>query len=415
MSDKKRLVIAGGGAAGFFAAINAALLCPDLEVIIFEKTHKLLSKVRISGGGRCNVTHHCFEPPTLSQHYPRGYKELLSAFYQFGPQQMISWLAQRHVKLKVEEDGRMFPVSDSSETVIDCFLSEAKNAGVKIITGVGVSSFMKTENLFQISLSDQTIMQSNYLLIATGGHPNAKGYDPVSKNTEHGLVPPVPSLFTFNIPDSPFKGLEGVATEAEVKFEGFSYSSIGPLLFTHWGISGPAVLKLSAYAARWLAQHSYNANLEMNFVPGHNEHQIKESIEAYRKLHPRLIVHNFKIFEGIPQRLWQRLCVHASINDQVQAAHLTKKQMNNMVLTLMHFKTRMMGKTTFKEEFVTSGGVALHEINMKTMESKKVSGLFFAGEVIDVDGITGGFNFQAAWTTAMLAAKQIAAKCQSIG
>ena len=412
MSEKKRLVIIGGGAAGFFSAINAAQMASDLEVIILEKTHKLLSKVRISGGGRCNVTHQCFDNKLLAANYPRGNKELLSCFHQFNASDTIEWFSQRKIKLKAEPDGRMFPDTDSSETIIHCFLNEADKLGVTIKTGVALTNYSQTEDgRFILNLSDKTTMHATFLLIASGGHPAASSYSWICNSSNHTIINPTPSLFTFNIPNSPFKGLEGVATEVTLTLPGYNRTEQGPLLITHWGLSGPVVLRMSAWAAAWLNQQNYLTEVSINFLPGFNHTKALEKFAENKNLYARTNVATNKFFTNIPNRLWERLIDYGNIDKQTQYAQLSKKQINTLINLLVDFRVKMNGKTTFKEEFVTCGGVHLTEINMKTMESKIITNLFFAGEVINVDGITGGFNFQAAWSTAMIAARNIATRC----
>lgn len=414
MSEKKRLVIVGGGAAGFFSAINAAQLALGLEVIILEKTHKLLSKVRISGGGRCNVTHQCFDNKLLVANYPRGNKELLSCFHQFNAADTIEWFSQRNIKLKAEPDGRMFPDTDSSETIINCFINEANKSGITIKTGVALTAYSQTKDgQFILHLSDKTTLHATFLLIASGGHPAASSYSWISNTSNHTILNPTPSLFTFNIPNSPFKGLEGVATEVRLTLPGYNRTEQGPLLITHWGLSGPVVLRMSAWAAEWLNQKTYLTDVSINFLPGFNHDKALEKFTESKIYYAKTNLVTNKLFTNIPNRLWERLIDCANIDAQIQYAQLSKKQINTLVNLLVDFRVEMNGKTTFKEEFVTCGGVHLTEINMKTMESKKIPNLFFAGEVINVDGITGGFNFQAAWSTAMIAARNIASKCNN--
>lgn len=406
----KTLVVAGGGAAGFFAAINAAEMSSGLQVILLEKTQKLLSKVRISGGGRCNVTHSCFEPKALIEKYPRGKKELTNGFFQFNPMHTIEWFAQRGVKLKTEEDGRMFPVTDNSETIIQCFLKEAETNNVVIKIGVGIESFSKANEKFTLQLTDRTKLETDFLLIATGGSPSEKNYQWLAQ-TGHSIIPPVPSLFTFNVPQFGLKGLEGVAVQsAKISLPGTHFKEQGPLLVTHWGISGPAAIRLSAWAAHYFFENNYHVNAEINFIPDQSEEILKEKFNQLRKSSPQKLLQS-KIFNELPNRLWERLCELSGINHKTQFANLSNSQLRSIIENLLYFKIEIQGKTTYKEEFVTSGGIDLKNINMKTMESKLTGNLYFAGEVLNVDGITGGFNFQAAWTTAMLAARAIVSRC----
>ena len=410
MKEKKVLVVAGGGAAGFFGAINAAAFCPELKVIILEKTHKLLSKVRISGGGRCNVTHACYDNKLLSDNYPRGRRELRSVLQNFGPQQLTEWFAQRKIILKTEEDGRMFPSSNNSETIIQCYLREAEKYHVDIRTGVGVASFEKNEK-FVLSLTDKTALSCDYLLVTTGGSSAPKNYEWITQSSGHKITAPLPSLFTFNIPDSPLNGLEGVAVvNAKVSLSGIKQNVTGPVLITHWGVSGPAVIRLSAWAARELFELGYNCMVRINFFPEENAETLKQKFISERTLSPNQTVQH--LLHSLPQRLRQRICELVSISMHNSLGNISNSQINVLANKLTSFELMMKGKTTFKEEFVTSGGVSLKEVNMQNMESKLVNNLFFAGEVLDIDGITGGFNFQAAWSTSMAAAQTISGRCK---
>lgn len=409
MTENKVLAVAGGGAAGFFGAINAAALCPELKVIILEKTHKLLSKVRVSGGGRCNVTHACYDNKLLSENYPRGRRELRSVLQNFGPQQMTEWFAQRNIKLKSEEDGRMFPSTNTSETIIQCYLSEAEKYHVEIRNGVGISSFEKHDK-FVLSLTDKTTLMCDYLLITTGGSAAPKNYEWIIQSCGHKIIAPLPSLFTFNIPDSPLQGLEGVSvTHAKVSLSGIKQTVAGPVLITHWGVSGPAVIRLSAWAARELFEIGYNCLVRINFFPEENAETLKQKFISERTHSPQLTVQ--QLLHTLPQRLRQRICELVNISLHNSLGNVSNSQINVLTNKLTSFELMMKGKTTFKEEFVTSGGVSLKEVNMQNMESKLVNNIFFAGEVLDIDGITGGFNFQAAWSTAMAAAQTIAIRC----
>ena len=411
MSDKKkRVAIVGGGAAGFFAAISCAQTNPGLEVYLFEKTPKLLSKVRVSGGGRCNVTHHCFNPNQLIQYYPRGGKFLKTGFKLFGAAETVKWFEKRGVKLKTEEDGRMFPVTDTSETIVNCLLTEARKAGVIIKTSVGVDSIALPDNAhkeFQLSLSNGNKFVCDGLLICSGGYPKADSYSWLQQ-LGHTIIPPVPSLFTFNVPDSPLKELQGVAVKhARVKIAGQSLENEGPLLITHWGYSGPAILKLSAWAARDLHNAGYNFTSLINWIPEFSEEQLRAFLMDYRRQYPKRLVASHSLF-NLPQRLWKALVSLVEISDQTIWAELPAKNQNKLIEQLLRGPFNVQGKTTFKEEFVTCGGIDLREVNPETMASKIVTGLYFAGEVLDIDGVTGGFNFQAAWTTGYLAGKALA-------
>ena len=407
------VVVIGGGAAGFFGAITCAGANPKLQVTLLEKSNKLLSKVRVSGGGRCNVTHHCFIPSVFSQHYPRGAKQLKEAFKTFGATETIAWFEERGVKLKAESDGRMFPVTDSSETIIDCLMQQARNAGIEIRTGVGVERIVPKPGAdgmhqFELYLTNGQTMTADKVLISTGGNPKSGGYDWL-RELGHSIQEPVPSLFTFNVPASPLKELQGISVpKALVRIAGQKLEYEGPLLITHWGYSGPAVLKLSAWGARLFHEQNYHFTALINWVPEHTEESLREHLQHYRHAHPKKVVSTNPLF-GLPQRLWKALSLLADIPAETKWGELPAKNTNKLVEALLRAPFEVKGKTTFKEEFVTCGGVELSQVNMKTLESRLQPGLYFAGEVLDIDGITGGFNFQAAWTTGFLAGKAIAA------
>lgn len=400
----KNIAVIGGGAAGFFSAIHAAQ--NNNRVVIFEKGSTVLNKVRISGGGRCNVTHACFDVKELIKFYPRGSKELNSAFHRFNTTHTIDWFESYGVELKTEDDGRMFPVSDSSQTIIDCLMEQARDNGVSIKTQRAVVSVTPKADKLLLSFADNSVQEFDKVIVTCGGYPASKSYDWL-RNLGIEIVEPVPSLFTFNIPGSPFKGLEGVSVEeamVTVKNSKFEYQ--GPLLITHWGISGPAVLKTSAFAARHVHDLNYHFEALVNFLPSYHAVQLEEKINQQKKNVPAKKVFT-KFFPELSGRLWERLCATAGITDSVQYANLSKQQMQGLIKNLSAFELSVKGKTTFKEEFVTCGGVDLKELDMKTMQSKKVPGLFFAGEVLNMDGITGGFNFQAAWTTGYIAGTSV--------
>jgi len=407
------IVVIGGGAAGFFGAITCAEANPDLRVTLLEKSNKLLSKVRVSGGGRCNVTHHCFIPSVFSQHYPRGAKQLKEAFKTFGATETIAWFEQRGVKLKAEADGRMFPVTDNSETIIDCLMQQARKAGIAIRTGTGVERVEPKTGAdgtrqFELYLSNGQTITADRVLISTGGNPKSGGYDWL-RELGHAIQEPVPSLFTFNVPDSPLKELQGVSVpKARVRIAGQKLEYEGPLLITHWGYSGPAVLKLSAWGARRFHEQNYHFTALINWIPGQTEESLREHLQQYRDSHPKKVVGTNPLF-GLPQRLWKALMLLAEIPAETKWGELPAKNTNKLVEALLRAPFEVKGKTTFKEEFVTCGGVELSQVNMKTLESRLQPGLYFAGEVLDIDGITGGFNFQAAWTTGYLAGRAIAA------
>lgn len=403
-----QIAIIGGGAAGFFAAITCAEANPKVRVLLLEKTSKLLAKVRVSGGGRCNVTHHCFTPAVFAQNYPRGAKQLKEAFKQFGARETVDWFAQRGVKLKAEADGRMFPVTDNAETIIECLLQQARRAGVQIRTSASVESILPVQQNgnqhFILQLAGGESIKADKVLVSTGGNPKSQGYDWL-RQLGHAIQEPVPSLFTFNVPGSPLKELQGVSVpQARVRIAGQKLEYEGPLLITHWGYSGPAVLKLSAWGARLFHEQKYNFTALIQWVPGQTEERLRQELQTFRQAHPKKIVSSNPLF-GLPQRLWQGLAQLAEVPEEVRWAELPAKNTNKLVEALLRMPVAVNGKTTFKEEFVTCGGIDLKEVNMKTMESRLQPGLYFAGEVLDIDGITGGFNFQAAWTTGYLAGK----------
>ncbi|WP_439883076.1 NAD(P)/FAD-dependent oxidoreductase [Pontibacter sp. MBLB2868] len=404
-----KVVVIGGGAAGFFGAITCAQLNPKAQVLLLEKSNKLLSKVRVSGGGRCNVTNSCFTPSVFSQNYPRGARQLKEAFKQFGAAETVAWFEARGVRLKAEADGRMFPVTDSSETIIECLLQEARRVGVQIRTGAGVERITPkadTGTGFVLELNTGETIMADKILVSTGGHPKSSGYDWL-RALGHPIEEPVPSLFTFNVPDSALKELQGVAVpKAKVRIAGQKLEYEGPLLITHWGYSGPAVLKLSAWGARLFHDQGYTFTALINWIPEYTEEGLREQLQQYRQAHPKKIVSTNPLF-GLPQRLWKALTILAEIPEQTRWSELPGKNTNKLVEALHRGPFEVKGKTTFKEEFVTCGGVGLPQVNMKTMESRLHPGLFFAGEVLDVDGITGGFNFQAAWTTGFIAGSSI--------
>jgi predicted Rossmann fold flavoprotein len=402
------LIVIGGGAAGFFGALQAAELHPGIHVLILEKSPKLLSKVRISGGGRCNVTHHCFEPAPLAKHYPRGEKWLQKLFREFQPADTVAWFARHGVPLKTEEDGRMFPTTDSSETIIRCFMRLAETYGIEIKTGEEVVDILSVANGLELHTSKSTYLAAK-VLAAAGGSPKPESYK-IWARLGHTPSPPVPSLFTFNDRSRSFADLAGISVAAaSVKITTTRFEEKGPLLITHWGLSGPAVIRLSAWAAEELHSRKYQFTALVNWTGALSEEQLRAHFSEYKQTHGKRKVMGHPLF-GIPQRLWVRLCTLAAIAEGTLWAELPKKQHNRLVEFLIRCPFEIEGKTTFKEEFVTCGGIPLHEIDSQTLESKKVPGLYFAGELLHVDGITGGFNFQAAWTTATLAARAIAGR-----
>lgn len=406
MMNKKRLVVIGGGAAGFFCAINAARLNPLLEVVILEKSNKLLGKVRISGGGRCNVTHACYSIAEMIKKYPRGSAFLKKAFHHFFTGDTINWFKERGVELKTEEDGRMFPVTDSSQTIIDCLIKEANKYKVEIRMNQQVKGISQINDKWAINTGSNRPMETDYVCIACGGYPKALQYDWLL-NVGHNIEEPVPSLFTFNMPGNDITALMGVSVEnASVKITGTKFIEEGPLLITHWGISGPAVLKLSAWGARELAARNWQFAININWLPGFNENSLRERFQKLRfELASQKIINRNPF--ALPNRLWEYLLKYSGVNENIRWADLPAASQNKLVKNLCVGQYTVNGKTTFKEEFVTAGGMELNEIDVSTMQSKKHPGLFFAGEVINVDGITGGFNFQNAWTTGWIAAKAI--------
>ena len=403
---KKRLVVIGGGAAGFFCAVNAARLNPGLEVIILEKSNKLLSKVKVSGGGRCNVTHACYSIADMIKKYPRGAVFLKKAFHHFFTNDTIAWFAARGVVLKTEADGRMFPVTDSSETIIDCLMKEANKYGVEISMNKEVKGIYSNAGKWNLLLKDDTILPADFVCIASGGYPKILQYDWLKK-TDHSIEEPVPSLFTFNMPGNSITALMGVSVEnVVIKITGSKLSESGPLLITHWGMSGPAVLKLSAWGARELAKNNYHFSILINWIPEFNENSLREKLQKIRFESAAQKIINRNAF-SLPNRLWEYLLIQSGIQADLRWADLPAREQNKLIKNLCAQEFTIKGKTTFKEEFVTAGGIQLNEIDFNTMQSKKHPGLFFAGEIINVDGITGGYNFQNAWTTGWIAAKAI--------
>lgn len=407
---KKKLIVIGGGAAGFFCAINAAEQNPDLEIILVEKTGKLLTKVGISGGGRCNVTHSCFSIAEMIKKYPRGEKFLKQAFHLFFTKDTIEWFEKKNVILKTESDGRMFPITDSSETIINCLMQAANKNYITILMNREIVKIEKNNlsggKKFQLSTKNGEVLQADFVCLACGGFPKSMQYQWLS-DLGHSFENPVPSLFTFNIPKNSISELMGISVEnAIVKINGTKFSQQGPLLITHWGFSGPAVLKLSSFAARYLAQNNYDFSISINWVGNYHENSILEKLKLVRHEMAAKKIANRNPF-GLPQRLWEYHLQQCAINVEIRWADLPAKQQNQLAKQLTAQQFSVKGKTTFKDEFVTAGGIQLNEINAHTMQSKIVSHLFFAGEILNVDGITGGFNFQNAWTTGWIAAREI--------
>ena len=403
------LIVIGGGAAGFFGAIIAAEKKPGLSILILEKTSKLLSKVKVSGGGRCNVTHNCFEPTPLSKHFPRGSKELKSLFRKFQAKDMVAWFESKNIALKAEDDGRMFPVTDNSQTIIDCFLNLTEQHGIKIKLSSEVTNITSTKNGFNVFVGEDQQYSTTKILVAAGGYNNLRSYNWIAQ-TSHPIVNPIPSLFTFNDSEKKFNDLMGIAVaHAEVKIAGTKFSEQGPVLITHWGLSGPAIIKLSAWAADYLHQLHYQFTVLVNWTGNTTEEALRQLFYDMRNRHGKQkVLTNPMLF--IPQRLWKRLCELAEIPEAKIWAELPQKSLNKLMEWLIRCPFQIKGKTTFKEEFVTCGGVDLKSIDLETMESKTMKGLYFAGEVLNIDGETGGFNFQSAWTTAWVAAQHISSQ-----
>ncbi len=393
-----KTVVIGGGAAGVFSAVKCSEYYPPGRVLLLEKSRKLLSKVKISGGGRCNVTHSCFIPAELVKNYPRGSRELRGPFTQFQPQDTIDWFQHRNVELKMESDGRMFPTTDDSQTIIDCLMDAAENVEIQI--GQHVDKILSEKEGFSIHLRSGEIVKTESLIIATG---SVKAGHELARSLGHTIIPPIPSLFTFNIPESPLEHLSGVSVEeAVVTLPEFKREYKGPLLITHWGFSGPAVLKLSAYCAKELFNCDYQTIMKVDWVPHISEDKLRQKIAERKQNSEKKTVSNDPIVH-LPRQLWKALVQQAGIDGILRWNHLSKSQVEKLLTCLKHDPYQISGKTTYKQEFVTCGGVKLSEVNFKTMESKRVPNLYFCGEVLDIDGITGGFNFQAAWTTGWIA------------
>jgi predicted Rossmann fold flavoprotein len=405
MSKSYDVVVAGGGAAGFFTAINVAEANPQLKIAILERGKEVLQKVRVSGGGRCNVTHACFVPDDLVKFYPRGEKELRGPFNRFCSGDTIEWFEKRGVELKIEDDGRMFPVTDSSQTIIDCFLEATQKLGIDILTGQSIQGLYKSENYWKIDTQSETYITQN-LVMATGS--NTKMWD-VLAEMGHTIIEPVPSLFTFNIKDPRIKDLMGVSAQASVKVKGTKLEANGPLLITHWGMSGPGILRLSAWGARELAAKNYQFTLIVNWLDGMDAEDCEAELKTLKQENAKKAVGKKSPF-AFPNRLWESLVTASGIDAETRWADLSKKQIDALTQQLTNAHFQVNGKNTFKEEFVTAGGISLKEVNFKTMESKLMPNLYFAGEILDIDAITGGFNFQNAWTGGYIAAQAIVEK-----
>ncbi|HMO50320.1 MAG TPA: NAD(P)/FAD-dependent oxidoreductase [Kiritimatiellia bacterium] len=400
------IAVAGGGAAGFFAAITCAESIPDCKVVLLEKSPEPLAKVMISGGGRCNVTHACFDPGKLVTHYPRGNRELIGPFHRFQPRDTVRWFEERGVKLKVEPDGRMFPTTDQSTTVTQCLIREAREAGVTMMTNRGLVSVAPQSRGFLLGLSDGSHLACDRLLIATGGNQNSPVFR-VVEELGHTIKPLLPSLFSFDCNDARLKDLAGISVpDVEVSAPGTRLSQRGPLLVTHWGLSGPAILKLSAWGAPQFADLDYRFILRVCWTPDLDESSLREQIARARVDFARKSVFTSN-FWSIPQRLWQSIIGHLDIRRDAIWNQFPRGAVEPLIETLMQTEFTITGKSMNKDEFVTCGGVSLDEVDFKTMQSKKCRGLYFAGEILDIDGVTGGFNFQSAWTTGWIAGKSI--------
>ncbi|MEO6723137.1 MAG: NAD(P)/FAD-dependent oxidoreductase [Ferruginibacter sp.] len=411
---KKRLIVIGGGAAGFFCAVNAAAMNPALEVIIIEKTGKLLSKVKVSGGGRCNVTHSCFSIAEMIRKYPRGGSFLKKAFHHFFTTDTIKWFQQKGVELKTEADGRMFPICNTSQTIIDCLMNEVNKYGIGILMNKEVKQLSMVNGQWSITFSTESKMEADFICIASGGYSKPYQFEWLTR-LGHTVAAPIPSLFTFNMPGNEIRTLMGVVVEnVQVKIASTKLGDQGPLLITHWGMSGPAILKLSAWAARELAAHNWQFEIIVNWLPVYNEQTLKDKFQQVRFEIATQKIINRNPF-SLPQRLWQYLLQQSGVNEDLRWADLPAKEQNKLIKNICAQQFIVNGKTTFKEEFVTAGGVSLEEVDHNTMQSKIAPGLFFAGEVLNIDGVTGGFNFQNAWTTGWIAAKAIAGRSMEIG
>jgi predicted Rossmann fold flavoprotein len=411
MAERRRILVAGGGAAGFFGAIACAEADPLAQVTIHEATAHTLAKVRISGGGRCNVTHACFDPGELAKGYPRGSRELIGPFHRFGPAETVAWFRERGVELKTEADGRMFPVTDDSATVVDCLQQSARRAGVRVLTRSALAGLARAPGagggLFSAVLSNGETVLADRVLIASGGGGGSAGLA-IAGALGHAIVPPVPSLFTFHVDDPRLKGIEGVsASSTTVGVRGTRLRESGPALVTHWGLSGPAVLRLSAWGARELNERAYRFTLVVNWAGALPLEQAVSGLEAERSAHPRRQASGSSPF-GLPARLWDRLIAAAGVGPRATWATLSNGAIRSLALQVTASEFAVTGKSMNKEEFVTCGGVSLAQVDMATMESRVCPALHFAGEVLDIDGITGGYNFQSAWTTGWQAGRAMA-------
>lgn len=400
------IIIIGGGAAGYFSAINIKENFPELKVLILEKDKEVLKKVKISGGGRCNVTNYCFEPRELVKNYPRGNKELLGPFHSFNPADMMQWLEYHGVETKVENDNRVFPTSNKSQSIIDCFVDSARALDIKVLLSTSVNNIEHDDvkQIWEITTLGETYFGKK-IVLTTGS--SARMWQMI-QNLGHSIVPPVASLFTFNIKHPIIRSLPGISMpNAQVKILNTSFEASGPLLITHWGLSGPAILKLSAWAARELEQVNYKFEVVVNWVSLDTK-EASKTIGEHKTIWARKKIEGSPLFQ-IPKRLWSTMLMASSIDVNLNWADINKHQVEVLSSTITQSKFSVQGKSTFKDEFVTAGGVELSEIDFKTYESKIKKGLYFAGEVLNIDGVTGGFNFQAAWTSSWLVAQNIGA------
>jgi predicted Rossmann fold flavoprotein len=408
MSSTPKIAIIGGGAAGFFAAIAAKQHWPDASVCLLEKSNKFLSKVKISGGGRCNVTHDSPDINELSKAYPRGSTQLRKAFHQFAATDTIQWFESRGIPLKIYPDGCIFPLANDSQVIIDCFLNTCRQLGVKLHTQQHISNIVVNSENVSIQ-NNEEIQTYDQVIICAGGHPKRSSLLWL-ESIGLEIIEPLPSLFTFNMPKNPICELMGtVVPNATVKIEGTKLSGQGPLLITHWGMSGPAILLLSAWGARLLAEKNYHFHILVNWLDQKKEEPLRQELLDTSVQHSAKKLSNWNP-TPLTNRLWLHLLERAEISTELRWAEIGKKGINKLINTLINDRFEVQGKTTFKEEFVTAGGVALSEIDFQTMKSKKFPRLSFAGEVLDIDGITGGFNFQAAWTTGFIAGKHALGK-----
>ncbi len=399
---KYDFLVIGGGAAGFFAAIQCAEHRAGLSVGILEATPRVLSKVKVSGGGRCNVTHHCFEPRELVKFYPRGAKELLGPFHKFGPTQTIEWFQKQGVALKAEADGRMFPTTDSSQTIIDCLEGAVRRLGIELRTKALVETVARGEDGFQITLKSGETIEAKRLMLATG---SANFGWALARQLGHTLVDPNPSLFTFEIAHPLLEGLPGVSfpkVTADLQAGAERFSQSGPMLITHWGLSGPAILRLSAFGARALFATEYQAELKVNFEGAGNSEQFIATLNGLKNKDAKKKVTTLNPLQG-PKRFWEALLEQAGVGLEKLWADVTKVEIQKLAELITACRFQVKGKGVFKEEFVTAGGISRSEIDFRSFQSKLIPGLYMAGEVIDIDGVTGGFNFQNAWTGGHLA------------